>query len=191
METTISGFIWAFLRRWYGGLFGKKQHPILSSRSLQTATMLLILFLAFYIRDNNWMIALGVALWVQFQFWSRAIGEVLDCGRSTIQNAASYDRWFRIPLDWIYDLICKQKYVGFYDWWYLWLRFTLPMIVPAIIYQSWSFILIGLASAPIYFGSYYLFEKFNNLYKLPQWIGQPKNLSEIVYGFIFGLGIML
>ena len=127
-----------------------------------------------------------MALWIQFQFWSRAVGEILDCGRSTTQNADSYDRWFRIPLDWVYDKLGKVKYTGMYDWWYMWLRYTLPMTVPAVILGDWSFIAIGLMSSPIYYGSWWLFDKFPKLWNAPEWIGQPKNLAEIVYGFVFG-----
>lgn len=178
----INAFIWAFLRRWYGGLFDDK----FGGRGVQTAVMIFCTFVAL-LDKTIWWAALGLALWIQFQFWSRAVGEILDCGRSTTQNADSYDRWFRIPLDWVYDKLGKVKYTGMYDWWYGWLRYTLPMIVPAIVLFDWSFVLIGLMSSPIYYGSWWLFDKFPKLWQAPEWFGQPKNLAEIVYGFVFGL----
>jgi hypothetical protein len=147
--------------------------------------MILGIFLALFDRCMWWE-ALILAIWIQFQFWSRAVGEILDCGRSTTQNADSYDRWFRIPLDWVYDKLGKEKYTGYYDWWYMWLRYTLPMIVPAICLGDLSFILIGLMSSPIYYGSWCLFDRFPKMWNLPEWVGQPKNVAEIVYGFIFG-----
>lgn len=177
----INAFIWSFLRRWYGGLFDDK----FGGRGVQTAIMIFGIFVALFDK-TTWWIALGLAVWIQFQFFSRAVGEILDCGRSTTQNAESYDRWFRIPLDLVYDKLGKVKYTGFYDWWYMWLRYTLPMTVPAVILGDWSFIAIGLMSSPIYYGSWWLFDKFPKLWNAPEWIGQPKNLAEILYGFVFG-----
>ena len=60
------------------------------------------------------------------------------------------------------------------------------MSVPAIVLLEWSFIAIGLLSSPIYYGSWWLFDKFPKLWNAPEWIGQPKNLAEILYGFVFG-----
>lgn len=182
MMNLLNAVIWAFLRRWYGGLFDDK----FGGRGVQTAIMIIGIFVALF-GCADWWVALGLAVWIQFEFWSRAVGEILDCGRSTIQTADSYDRWFRIPLDWIYDKLGKQKYTGYYDWWYGWLRYTFPMIVPALVLFDWSFIIIGLLSSPIYYGSWWLFDKFPKLWKAPEWIGQPKNLAEILYGFVFGL----
>lgn len=190
MVIILNGVLWAFLRRWYGGGFDDK-YQWLGNRGLQTVVMVAVMFGAFY-SLAIWWVALLVAVWVQFQFWSRAVGEILDCGRNVVQNAESYDRWFRIPLDWVYDRLGKVKYTGFYDWWYTTLRYTLPMIVPAVIFGSWNFIIIGLAAAPVYFGSWRLFEAFPKLcVKLPTWCGEPKNLAEIVYGFIFGSLLIL
>lgn len=64
------------------------------------------------------------------------------------------------------------------------------MIVPAVSYQSWVFIGIGLMSSPVYFFFYRLFEMFPVLCrKLPPVVGQPKNMSELVYGCVFGAGV--
>lgn len=182
MMNLLNAVIWAFLRRWYGGLFDDK----FGGRGVQTLIMIIGIFIALFDK-TFWWVALSLSIWIQFQFWSRATGETLDCGRSTTQTADSYDRWFRIPLDWVYDKLGKVKYTGYYDWWYIWLRYTLPMIVPALVLFDLRFIVIGLLSSPVYYGSWWLFDKFPKLWKAPEWIGQPKNLAEIVYGFIFGL----
>lgn len=190
MLTMLNGLFWAFLRRWFGGFNPFKPdtliYKVFDSRGLQTFVMVMTLFLTLFDRTNAWL-ALCLAVWIQLQFWSRAVGEILDCGRNTIQTAESYDRWFRVPLDWVYDRLGKVKYTGFYDWWYGWLRYGLPMIVPAVALGDWSFILIGLAGSPVYYGSWWLFDHFPGLYKLPSWCGEPKNLAEIVYGFVFGV----
>lgn len=183
---TLNGLLWAFLRRWYGGLIDEDKHPLLGSRGLQTVIMIACLFVILSTKIV-WWVALLLAAWIQFQFWSRAVGEILDCGRSTVQSAESYKRWFRIPLDWVYDKLGKIKYTGYYDWWYGWLRYGLPMIVPAAVLDDWRFLILGLAGSPVYYGCWWLFDCFPALYKLPAWCGQPKNLAEISYGFIFGI----
>lgn len=183
----LNGLLWAFLRRWYGGLIDDDKHPVLGGRGLQTVVMVSAIFAAFYGR-TIWWVAMLLAVWIQFQFWSRAIGCILDCGRSLVQDKKSYNRWYRVPLDWVYDKLGKQKYCGFYDWWYTWLRYGLPMIVPAVVLRDWGFIVIGIASAPTYFCMWRVFEVFPDLCrKMPRWCGEPKNLAEIVYGFIFGV----
>ncbi len=186
----LNGLLWAFLRRWFGGFnpFGKETAAgkIFGLRSLQSVVMIGSFFAVLYYREL-WYIVLINAVWVQFQFWSRAIGCILDCGRNTIQTKKNYNRWYGGALDWIYDRLGLVKYTGYYDWWYGWLRYTLPMIVPAVTLHSWNFIFIGLASSPVYFGCWRLFEAFPDLCKkLPEWCGEPKNLAELIYGFIFG-----
>ena len=159
MLPILNGILWAFLRRWYGGFnpfpAQTKAFKIFDSRGLQSLAMMICFFMAVHDKAPLWLNLVNV-LWIQFQFWSRSVGEILDCGRSNSQTAASYDRWFRIPLDYVFDRLGKVKYRGCYDWWYMWLRYTLPMIVPAVSYQSWSFIGIGLMSSPVYFFFYRL-----------------------------------
>lgn len=179
----INGILWSFIRRWYGGLFD--EHKCLGNRGIQTVVMITSIFLIL-IKQTPWWSALLLSIWIQFQFWSRAVGEILDCGRSSSQNAESYDRWFRIPLDWAYDTLGKEKYIGLYDWWYMWLRYTLLMSVPAIVLHNWRFVIIGLLSSPIYYGAWRIFDKYPKMWNGPAWLAQPKNLAEIIYGFVFG-----
>lgn len=193
MLPILNGILWAFLRRWYGGFnpfpAQTRAFRIFDSRGLQSLVMMICFFAAVHDRAPFWLNLVNM-LWVQFQFWSRSVGEILDCGRSSFQTAANYDRWFRIPLDHVFDRLGRTKYQGSYDWWYMWLRYTLPMIVPAVSYQSWVFIGIGLMSSPVYFFFYRLFEMFPVLCrKLPPVVGQPKNMSELVYGCVFGAGV--
>lgn len=189
MLATINGLMWAFLRRWFGGFNplseSSRLYKVFDSRNLQTFVMVIALFLTLFDRTIAWL-ALCLSVWIQLQFWSRSTGEILDSGRVT-QTAESYDRWFRKPLDWIYDRLGKTKYTGLYDWWYGWLRYGLPMIVPAAVLCDWSFIVVGLAGSPVYYGCWWLFDHVPALYKLPEWCGSPKNLAEIIYGFIFGV----
>lgn len=181
----LNGLLWGFLRHWFGGGFDEK-YKWLGDRGLQTAVMVAAIFAALYDR-TIWWVALLLAVWIQFQFWSRAVGEILDCGRSPFQNAESYDRWYRVPLDWVYDKLGRPKYIGMYDWWYGWLRYGLPMIVPAAVLGDWSFIIIGLAGSPVYYSCWELFERFPKMLEWPEWCGEPKNLAELIYGFIFGV----
>lgn len=183
----INGMLWSLLRRWFGGGFDDK-YKWLGSRGLQTAVMITAIFIALIDR-TIWWVALVLAVWIQFQFWSRAVGEILDCGRSQVQTAESYDRWFRVPLDWVYDKLGKVKYTGYYDWWYGWLRYGLPMIVPAVVLSDCSFVIIGLAGSPVYYSCWRLFEKFPQMSKCPKWCNEPKNLAELIFGFIFGVGL--
>lgn len=59
----INAFIWSFLRRWYGGLFDDK----FGGRGVQTAIMIFGIFVALFDK-TTWWIALGLAVWIQFQF---------------------------------------------------------------------------------------------------------------------------
>ena len=122
MLATINGLMWAFLRRWFGGFNplseSSRLYKVFDSRGLQTFVMVIALFLTLFDRTIAWL-ALCLSVWIQLQFWSRSTGEILDSGRVT-QTAESYDRWFRKPLDLIYDRLGKTKYTGLYDWWYGW-----------------------------------------------------------------------
>ena len=51
----------------------------------------------------------------------------------------------------------------------------------------WSFIIFGLAGSPVYYSCWELFERFPKMLEWPEWCGEPKNLAELIYGFIFGV----
>ena len=138
-------------------------------------------------------ISLLYALWIQFQFWSRAVGAILDCGRNHTQTKRNYNRWYVRPLNWFYRAERKDKrYKKSYDFWFSEMRYGFPMIavwgVNALLIRfgimpeepSYAgLIVIGLLSGPVYFGSYKLFDHHNEMYCLPAWIGQSKNLLRL------------
>lgn len=182
---TLNGVVWACWRRIYGegrvtGLAGNR-----AVQSLTAIALLLLWFVAKPQLWESWVFALLCSTWLVFQFWSRSVGEILDCGENKQQNKENYSRWFRIPLDFIYNKLGKVKYQGSYDWWYATCRYSLCMLPMMII--SPLFIVPGISAAPIYWGS-------NALYKWrPQlmnsagvWLDSPKNLAEIIHGFVFG-----
>ena len=208
------GLIWGFLRRMYGGLFPDDQYKILGNRLFQTLIMIIILLpnMYFYTEAiyNNYstaikfLITLCVTLWIQFQFWSRGHGATFgDMGRDKNPDVSRYNRWFKIPLDFIWNKVLYLKnnnkifnwllqnwsgtmYGYTYDLIYHCLRYTLCMIVPAIVYQNWIFILIGLYAAPVYELTLRFYEKNNFKWMQLPYLNSPNKLSEIEYGFIFG-----
>lgn len=205
VNAILCGLIWAFLRRWYGGLFSDDKYPILSNRGLQSIVMILftipLLMLPQFTLSQSLLIAFVLSLWVQFQHWSRAVGCILDAGRNHLQNESNYTRWYRIVLDKIYDCVNQgleyigstkriEKYRGMYDFWYIAMRFGFPLMV--LVPISVGYPIIGFLAAPSYYISWRLFETWPQLYyKLPEYVGQPKNLAEILYGFIFGFGFTI
>ena len=186
----IYGLLFAVWRRIYGegsvkGLLGNR-----AFQSFLSIVMLMTIYVTNVGAWQCWLAALAVSLWLTFQFWSRAIGEILDCGESTIQTADSYNRWFRIPLDLIYNKLGLPLYVGSYDWWYCTARFTLCLL--PMCYFSWWYLVPGLSAAPIYWGCKWLYKKFPKLYTIGSvWLDDSKNLAEILHGFVFGLTVGL
>jgi hypothetical protein len=186
MELLLSIIFWQCFRRAYGeGKFKK-----ILSRTVQT--IIAIMVLTYQLAEWNWqavLIALCISIWVVIQYWSRAIGEIIDAGLNHHQDASSYDRWFRIPLDWIYDKLGKQKYVGFYDFWYSLIRYAIGAL--PLLYYSWLALLLMPFQYFIYLGCHKLFYHFPDLYlnktleRLT--LNEPKNLAEVIHGALFGL----
>lgn len=183
----------AFLRRWYGGLFPDDKYKILGNRGLQTACMLLT-FLSIYVTDvkswQNWLVAIVVSCWLQFQFWSRGHGEPADCGRHqniTEEDIKRYnERWYHIPCDF---LLKDHKYGFLYDFIYLNLRYACPMI--PMIYFDWRYILVGLSVAPIYAFCMTLQERESWIFKY-SWMARGWSLAEIICGgVVFGCCYLL
>lgn len=183
----MSILFWALWRRLYGeGKFKK-----VLSRTIQT--IIAVLVLAYQLHTEwTWKavgIALGISIWVVVQYWSRAIGEIIDAGLNHQQTAESYDRWFRIPLDWIYDKLGKQKYVGFYDFWYSLIRYGIGAL--PLLYYSWLALLLIPFQYYIYLGCHKLFMKCPKLYNSSALknitLNEPKNLAEVIHGALFGL----
>lgn len=185
----------AFARRWYGGLFTDLNIKFLTSRGLQSVFMI-GLFMSIYVTNpqswQNWVIAAVVSSWLQFQFWSRAHGCVMDSGRGTSPDILRYnERWYHYPCDWVFKKLGVSDYrYGFlYDLMYMSLRYACPMI-PMMIFD-WRYILIGLSVAPVYAFCWTLWEKepwarFNQ-----KWLDNPTKWAEIIVGGIVFYGCYL
>lgn len=179
----MSILFWSLWRRLYGeGTF--KQYL---SRTSQTIIAVLVLT---YQLKSEWIwqdigIALATSVWVIIQYWSRAIGEIIDAGLNHQQTKESYGRWFRIPLDLIYDILGKRKYIGFYDFWYASIRYAIGAL-PLFYYSYWAVLLIPFQYV-IYLECHKLYMKYPNMYGLPLSLCEPKNLAEIIHGALFGL----
>lgn len=191
MNIFLSVIWWSVFRRIYGeGKFKKYL-----SRTMQTIMAIMVLTWQLPTDGKllSFTIALAVSVWVVIQYWSRAIGEIIDAGLNHNQTKESYDRWFRILLDWVYDLLGKEKYVGFYDFWYSLIRYAIGAI--PLLYYSWLALLLMPFQYFIYLFCHKLFFRYPDLYlnkiieKLT--LNDPKNLAEIIHGALFGLVVGL
>ena len=175
-----------FFRRWFGGAF---KSGIMSKRSLQTAFMI-GLFMSIYITNNTWQcwsISLIISAWLQFQFWSRGHGCCFDIGRGNTSpdTLRRYnEQWYHIPCDWLFKAlkISDYKYGFLYDFIYMTLRYTFP-IIPLMIF-NWKFVFIGLSIAPIYAFCWTLYEKEPWLRPKQEWLNSPTKWAEIISGAI-------
>ena len=172
----------AFSRRWYGGALEKI--PVLNNRALQTGFMI-GLFLNIYVADwHNWFWPLVISLLLQFEFWSRGHGCCFDLGNGGKPDEATIaryeQRWYHKPCDWL----AKKRFFGYYstryDFMYMTLRYTCPMI--PLMFLDWRYFLVGNAAAPIYLFCWDLYN--SNLWpeKLPSWANSPTKWAEIIYG---------
>lgn len=174
-------FLGALARVWYGADGLPK---LLQNRGLQTVYMMLLFVACFY--DNyswqNWCVVLAVVCWLQFQFWSRGHGCCFDVGRDVNPTADTIDRyddrWYYKVCD---KLLPNHKYGFLYDFFYLMLRYTCPMI-PMMIFD-WRYILVGLSIAPIYAFSITLGERESWIFEKQKWYWRRAwSLAEILSG---------
>ena len=183
----IYAILGGFARRWFGGMFDG--HKILGNRGLQTAFMILLfmsIYTTFFTSWENWLIAVIISCWLQFQFWSRFHGGIFDIGRGnksqeTIDRCNKY--WWHYPVDFIFRVFkCEDKKYGFlYDFIYMGFRYTCPMIPMMIL--DWRYILIGLAISPVYAFCWTLYEKEYWIFKdNNEWVNAPTKLAEIICG---------
>lgn len=189
----------AFARRWFGGMFPDDKYKILGNRGLQTVFMCL-LFLSIFVHDytslGEWIVGIVLTAWLQFQFWSRGHGVCFDIGRSGQPSADALirynERWYHIPCDWLFEKVFKQackKYGFLYDFLYMGLRYTCPMIPLAFI--DWGFLLIGLAVSPIYAFCWTLYERETWIRPKHNWLNAPTKWAELVVGGIVYAGAYL
>lgn len=188
----ISVLFWAIWRRLYGeGKFKKYL-----SRTMQT--IMAVMVLTWQLPTDGKLLSLAIALvvsaWVVIQYWSRAVGCIIDAGLNFCQGRKNYNRWFRTVCNWIVVCLNKilpekyhiRKYYGIYDWIYSGFR-NLVGILPALfLYPSWQWIIPIICQYPIYRFCYWVFKKIPKLYKLPLELGEPKNSAEILHGAVFG-----
>lgn len=176
----------AFARRWYGGAL--EAYKILKNRGLQTIFMCL-LFMSIYLpASQNWLISIVKTAWLQFQFWSRGHGCCFDLGRGGIPDQKTVDRynerWYHIPCDWLAKKCGFSYYGTIYDYCYMTLRYTCPMI-PMMIFD-WRYILIGLSISHIYLICWSF-----NIKGKKDWLNAPTKVAEIISGAVVYSGCYL
>ena len=175
-------FLGALARVWYGA---DHLPSFWQNRGVQTAFMM-GLFLSIYIDlPFNWVnavVAVVITCWLQFQFWSRGHGICIDVGDSTVVSENDIkryeDRWYHKVCD---KLLPNHKYGYLYDFFYLTLRYTCPML-PMMIFD-WRYILVGLSIAPIYVFSNELAEREPWVFAANKWWWRRGwSLAEILAG---------
>ena len=176
-------------RRWFGG--GYKNTWLGNNRAVQcTVYLLYTSVLAYYLSRfseiwYNVIFAVFFAVFTYCQFWARGLGACFDIGRGQVDETTikRYNaRWYHIPCDWLFK---NHKYGFAYDFVYMWLRYTMPLVllyilglatVPVFINPVFSMwiIIIGASISPIYAICWTLYERENWMFK--------KYLSGAVWG---------
>ena len=186
-------FIWGgFLRRWFGGAF---KTGIMSKRGLQT-TMMILTFMTIYIKSFMWqIILLGtiISVYLYIQYWSRGHGCCFDIGRDTQPTEETIkrynERWYHIPCDWLVKKGFFPTYGVRYDFLYMTLRYTCPIL--PMMYFDWKYILIGLSVAPVYDACWMWYNSKIWLKNPPEWLNAPTKVAEIIVGGITYAGCYL
>lgn len=199
----ISVLFWSVWRRLYGcGEFKK-----IISRTVQT--LIAIAVLTYQLSTGySWqeiLLALGVSVWVVLQYFSRAVGEILDAGLNPCQSRKEYGLWFRpivnwivAGLNWIFDKLHTgwhiHKYYGVYDWIYSAIR-NLWGLFPAMIFYPSCWWVVVISFYPIYFAFYWIWgnhlDLWTNKTLMKMDLNEPKNWAEIICGGLFGLAVRL
>lgn len=184
----------AFLRRWYGGCL--EDYKILRNRGVQTVCMMAV-FMSIYIHDisswKSWIGALIVTCWLQFEFWSRGHGACFDEGRGIPDDKTIgryNERWYHYPVDWLFHRVFKlpeEKYGFLYDFLYMGLRYTCPMLVMAY-FLDWHYAIIGALVSPIYAFCWTLSEREKWIFdgRVPFVHGATSLAERIVGGIVYG-----
>ena len=203
----------AFLRRWFGGAFPEDKYKVMGNRGLQTVVMMLVLATCYWqLPFKHWEDFLSVTLivcWIQFQFWSRGHGCCFDIGRGVFPPEESVikrynERWYHFPCDWLFDKLVKRsdrKYGFLYDFIYMGLRYTCPMLALSLMLWVLSFwdlansdfryVWLGLVVAPIYAFNWTLYEREEWIRPRQSWLNIPTKWSEIIVGGIVYAGCYL
>lgn len=183
----------AFLRRWYGGAL--ENYKILRSRGVQTVAMIGA-FLSIYVTDihdwKNWLVAIAISCWLQWQFWSRGHGCCFDMGYGGYPNEEIKkrynERWYHIPCDWLAEKRFFSYYGVDYDYFYMRLRYGCPMIL--MMFFDWKYILIGLAIANIYLRCWQWYNSTVWIKNIP-FVGNATQMAEVISGGLVYMGCYL
>lgn len=82
----------------------------------------------------------------------------------------------------------EHKYGFLYDFLYMGMRYTCPMVV--LYFLSPVFVLIGALVSPVYAFNHTLWERENWIFsQLHKFCKAPTQISEVVVGFVFGCGL--
>ena len=192
------GITFAFWRRWFGGGFDVP-YQWMENRFIQACTGIILMipvFLYDYADWQNWLLAVLLSVYLYAQFWSRGHGACFDLGRGKLDESIINrynERWYHKVVDYVFDDLFqspKEKYGFLYDFIYMSLRYTMPLVILGIINPK--YLLIGLLVSPIYAFMWTFSEKEPELFaKLPSWLQSPTGISEFLAGFIFGFGMWL
>lgn len=182
--TILIALLGALARVWYGA---DDLPKLWQNRGLQTAFMMLLFVVCFADKDLSWFgwcMVVVATCWMQFQYWSRGHGICIDVGDSTRVSENDIkrynERWYHKVCD---KLFPNNKYGFLYDFFYLTMRYTCPMI-PMMIFD-WRYILVGL-SIP------FIYTACNELQECEPWVFEKKtwywrrgwSLAEILSGFV-------
>ena len=198
----LSVIVNSFWRRWFGG--GYKNTWLGNNRAVQcTIYLLYTSALAYYLSrfSEVWYNAIFAAIFsvlTYCEFWSRGHGACFDIGRGKFDETTinRYNaRWYHIPCDW---LLKNHKYGFMYDFLYMGLRYTMPLVLLYILglvtepvfgeplFTKWI-IVIGASISQIYAICWTLYEKENWIFKKYWSVVGPTNLSEYLAGAVWGL----
>ncbi len=190
----------AFARVWFGADGLPK---LWQNRGLQTVFMMLLFVACFYQTNMEWFdwcVVVAATCWLQFQFWSRGHGCCFDIGRDEQPDCSTLlrynERWYHIPCDWLFEKVFKrptEKWGYLYDFLYMMLRYTCPMIVLSLvlyglslfgIYEpKWEYIWVGFSISPIYAFSVAMEEREPWIFEKKTWYWRRGwSLAEILSG---------
>ena len=186
-------FIWGgFLRRWFGGAF---KSGIMANRAFQWVFMIAT-FMTIYVTELSWksvLIGLAISVYLQIQYWSRGHGACFDIGRDKEPSEKTIkrynERWYHYPCDWLVKKGFFPAYGVRYDFLYMGLRYTCPIL--PMMYFDWKYILIGLSIAPIYDACWLWYTSKVWLKNPPEWLDAPTKVAEIIVGGITYAGCYL
>lgn len=192
-------------RRWYGGGFVNTW--LGNVRGVQCAVYLFITALIAYVLHPmdvwwyNLIFAVLFSAYTYCQFWARGHGACFDIGRGQADERTIKrynERWYHIPCDFI---LKDHKYGFLYDFIYMGLRYTMPLVGLYLVAKIVSLfglpllikpeiILIGASISPIYAFNWTLSEREQWLFEKHWSISGATNLSEYVAGAIWGLWVL-